>query len=86
MVGRILGMSLEARMRTVAREEIAKAPAQAPLDVGALQQQIVDLHTELHAVATRVAALEKQPEPAPAGTDQPGAVPRASRARKAAGE
>lgn len=80
-------MSLEARMRTVARQEIAATPGQTAPDVGALQQQIIDLHTEIHAVATRLAALEKQPEPTADSTEPAaGTVPRASRPRKTAGE
>lgn len=87
MVGRILTMSLEARMRTVARQEIAAAPGHAVPDVGALQEQITDLHRELHAVATRVTELEKQAEPK-TGTAEPapGAIPRAGRPRKATSE
>lgn len=76
-------MSLEERMRTVARQEIAKAPGQTASEADELRQQIADLHTELHAVATRVAALEKQPEPHPGAEPAPRA---AGRARKATGE
>ena len=86
MVGTILAMSLDARMRVIAREEIAAAPGHAVPDVSGLEQQIADLHEELHAVATKVAALEKQAEPAPVNPDQSGAAPRASRPRKATGE
>lgn len=88
MAGRILVMSLDARMRAVARQEIAATPRQTAPDVSGLEKQIADLHEELHAVATKVAALEQQAEPLAASPDQPapGAVPRASRPRKAAAE
>lgn len=77
-------MSLDERIRAIAREEIAAAPGQTAPDVSGLEKRIAELHEELHAVATKVAALGKQPEPAAA--EQSGAVPRASRARKATGE
>ena len=55
-------------------------------DMDELQQQITDLHKELHTVATRVADLEQAATQKTGATAQPDAAPRGSRARKAPGE
>jgi len=79
-------MSLEARMRTIARQEIDTVSGPASPDLSELQQQIADLHKELHAVATRVADLEQAATQKTGATAQPDAAPRGNRARKAIGE
>lgn len=79
-------MSLDARIRTIARQEIDSAPTSVGPDVSELQQQITDLHRELHTVATRVADLEQAATQKADTTVQPDAAHRGSRARKTAGE
>ena len=79
-------MSLEARIRTIARQEIDAVPSHASPDLSELQQQITDLHKELHTVATRVADLEQAATQKTGATAQSDAAPRGSRARKAPGE
>jgi hypothetical protein len=93
-------MSLDERIKNLARQVMGEAsttrpPAELAASVGDQLGQALarvdDLHTELHAVATRVRALEKLTEPKTGGTDgsaqpPPATVPRASRPRKASSE
>jgi hypothetical protein len=83
-------MSLDERIKSLARQVVAETstvPA-AAVDSGELAvvlSRLDALHEELHAVATRVAALEKQTDgPSAEGALDP--VPRARRTRKATDE
>jgi uncharacterized protein YoxC len=82
-------MSLDERIKQIARQ-VAAEHTTTPTDgelavaVAALGSKLDDLHKELHQVATRVTALEQQPEPTAGSTGQ--ASPAARRPRKAADE
>lgn len=70
-------MAIDDRILYLVREEISKALS--PLGAS---EKTDDLHKELHEVATRVAALERQAEPKTGYTTQPDAAPRGNRTRK----
>lgn len=78
-------MSLDERIKTLARQVAAETGPAA--DLTQVLARLDELHTELHAVATRVTALEKAAAPSAVDTGQPepDAAPRASRPRKATG-
>jgi hypothetical protein len=76
-------MSLDERIKQIARQ-VAAEDGELAVAVAALGSKLDDLHKELHQVATRVTALEQQPEPTAGSTGQ--ASPAARRPRKATGE
>ena len=72
-------MAVDNRVRFLVREEVQKVLAEADLEAGELREdpglisRLDELHTELHALATRVTELENRlkdllteaPEPEP---------------------
>lgn len=55
-------MSLDERIRSLARQEAAAAVTDRSADVSGLQQQITDLHEHLHHAATTISRLEGRVE------------------------
>jgi hypothetical protein len=81
-------MSLDERIKNLARQVVDEAravPAGADGSGIAVLARIDALHEELHAVATRVAALEKQAD-SPSTEGASGPVLRARRTRKTTDE
>ena len=69
-------MSLDERIKHIA-QQVAATHTSRPADdglavaVAALGAKLDDLHKELHAIATRVTALEQQPDQTPPASRRP---------------
>lgn len=67
-------MAVDDRIRFLVREEVQRVLAGAGIRPGELVEEqgligrLDDLHTELHALATRITALEDRPPSAPRET------------------
>lgn len=77
-------MAVDDRIKFLVREEVQRILAEADLGASPDSLGLDDLHTEIHALATRVSKLEDRISD-PSGTSAPDQGPR-TRTRKAAGE